>query len=177
MPCQTFHAHRLDQNQLELGQVPADEIKVRTQKGTLWMAMAMRVATRLGLGGAVSPHRDTSWLQQLARQVRRIALCRPLLSAVDGLNTYLSVFRDALRTGLPRVKGQTARLTWVAGPNIALVQVIKSKQAGLWNIKRVIVQGQPTRIEQSIRTTQATGMLNTAYMERLKATFRQRLAG
>ena len=176
MHCQTFHEHLLDQNQLELGQVQADEIKARTQRGSIWMAMAMMVSTRLWLGGAVSPNRDTSLLQQMARQVRRIALCRPLLIAVDGLNTYLSVFRDAFRTGIPRAKGQTGRMTLVAWPNIAIVQVIKSKQVGIWNIKRVIVQGQQTMVEQIIRTTQGKGMINTAYIERLNATFRQRLA-
>lgn len=174
--CQTFHEHLLDQNQLELGQIQADEIKVRTQKGSIWMAMAMMVSTRLWLGGAVSPNRDTRLLQQMARQVRRVALCRPLLIAVDGLNTYLSVFRDAFRTGIPRAKGQTGRMTLVAWPNITIVQVIKSKQAGVLNIKRVIVQGQQTMIEQIIRTTQGKGMINTAYIERLNATFRQRLA-
>jgi hypothetical protein len=56
-------------------------------------------------GGAVSPNRDTSLLQQMAQQVRRIALCRPLLIAVDGLNTYLSVFRDAfLAFRAPKVR-------------------------------------------------------------------------
>lgn len=174
--CQTFHERLLDQNQLELGQIQADEIKVRTQKGSIWMAMVMMVSTRLWLGGAVSPNRDTSLLQQMAEQVRRIALCRPLLIAVDGLNAYLSVFRDAFRTGIPRSKGQTGRMTLVAWPNIAIVQVIKSKQAGVLNIKRVIVQGQQTMIEQIIRTTQGKGMINTAYIERLNATFRQRLA-
>jgi len=110
--CQAFHERLLDQNQLELGQVQADEIKARTQKGPIWMAIAMMVSTRLWLGGTISPNRDTTLLQQLAEQVRRVALCRPLLIAVDGLNTYLSVFRDAFRTGLPRSKGQTG-LCWL----------------------------------------------------------------
>jgi transposase-like protein len=81
--CQTFHECLLDQNQLELGQVQADEIKAKTQKGSIWMAMAMMVSTRLWLGGAVSTKRDTSLLQEMAQQVRRIALCRPLLIAID----------------------------------------------------------------------------------------------
>jgi len=174
--CQAFHERLLDQNQLELGQVQADEIKARTQKGPIWMAIAMMVSTRLWLGGTISPNRDTTLLQQLAEQVRRMALCRPLLIAVDGLNTYLSVFRDAFRTGLPRSKGQTGRMTLVEWPNIAIVQVIKSKQAGVLNIKRVIIQGQQAMIEQIIQATQGKGMINTAYIERLNATFRQRLA-
>jgi len=120
-------------------------------------------------GRAVSANRDTTLLQQLAEQVRRMALCRPLLIAVDGLNTYLSVFRDAFRTGLPRSKGQTGRMTLVECPNITIVQVIKSKQAGVLNIKRVIIQGQQAMIEQIIQATQGKGMINTAYIERLNA--------
>jgi len=120
-------------------------------------------------GRAVSANRDTTLLQQLAEQVRRMALCRPLLIAVDGLNTYLSVFRDAFRTGLPRSKGQTGRMTLVEWPNITIVQVIKSKQAGVLNIKRVIIQGQQAMIEQIIQATQGKGMINTAYIERLNA--------
>jgi hypothetical protein len=36
--CQTFHERQLDQSQLELGQVQADEVNVRTQKGSICMA-------------------------------------------------------------------------------------------------------------------------------------------
>jgi hypothetical protein len=133
--CLSFHERMLEQNQLELGQVQADEIKAKTQKGSMWMAIM--VSTRLWLGGAVNANRDTDLLQQVANQVRRIALCCPILIAVDGLNTYLTVFRDAFRTGIPRLAGQTGRMTLVQWPNIAIVQVIKSKQVGVLNIKRV----------------------------------------
>jgi transposase-like protein len=174
--CQAFHEHLVENNQLDLGQVQADEIKVKTQHGPMWMAMAIMVSTRLWLGGAVSAYRDTALLQQMARQVRAIALCRPLLLAVDGLNIYLTVLLDAFRTGIPRLPGQIGRMTLVRWPNIALVQVIKSKQAGTWNIRRIIVQGEQTMIDRLLNTTQGAGMINTAYIERLNATFRQRLA-
>ncbi len=52
-------------------------------------------------------------LQKMARQVRAIALCRPLLIAVDALNFYPNVFRDAFRTGIPRLAGQIGRMTLV----------------------------------------------------------------
>jgi hypothetical protein len=64
----------------------------------------------------------------------------------------------------------------VRWPNIALVQVIKSKQAGMWNIRRTIVQGKKSMIDQLLQATQGGGMINTAYIVRLNATFRQRLA-
>jgi len=174
--CMAFHERLVAEHHLDLGQVQADEIKAKTQKGSIWMAMAIMVSTRLWLGGAVSAARDTELLQKMAGQVRALALCRPLLIAVDGLNTYLSVFRDAFRTGMPRLAGQIGRMTLVPWPNIAIVQVIKSKQSGTWNIRRVIVQGCESMIEQILRTSQGKGVINTAYIERLNATFRQRLA-
>ena len=42
----------------DLGQVQADEIRVKKQGGIVWMALAMMVSTRLWLGGEVSAQRD-----------------------------------------------------------------------------------------------------------------------
>jgi transposase-like protein len=174
--CQTFHERLVEDETLDLGQIQADEIKVKTQQGPMWMAMAMMVATRLWLGGAVSAHRDTHLLENMARQVRAIALCRPLLIAVDGLNLYVNVFRDAFRTGIPRMKGQIGRMTLVEWSNIAIVQVMKSRRSEDWSIRRVIAQGSQAMIERLIHTSQGGGTINTAFIERLNATFRQRLA-
>jgi transposase-like protein len=83
--CQNVHEHWVESCQLDLQHVQADEIKVKTQKGAFWMALALMVSTRLWLGGVVSPKRDLDLIQALADQVRAMALCRPLLLAVDGL--------------------------------------------------------------------------------------------
>ena len=174
--CQAFHERLVEDNQLDLGQVQADEIKVKTQQGPIWMAMAIMVSTRLWLGGAVSAYRDTALLRQMARQVRAIALCRPLLLAVDGLNTYLTVFRNAFRTGIPRLPGQGGRMKLNHWPNIVLVQVIKPRPIGAGQIQRTIVQGEKTMIDQLLQSSQAGGSINVAFIERLNATFRQRLA-
>jgi hypothetical protein len=174
--CQAFHERLVEDHQLDLGQVQADEIQVKTQRGPIGVAMAMRVSTRLWLGGAVSAYRDTALLQKMAQQVRTIALCRPLLVAVDGLNLYPNLFRDAFRTGIPRLAGQIGRMTLVEWPNSTMVQVVKSKSSGTWSIQRIIVQGTQTMVEQLLQSSQEGGMINTAYIERLNATFRQRLA-
>ena len=42
--------------QVDLGQVQGDELYVKTQRGTVWMATAMSVFSRLFLWGAVAPH-------------------------------------------------------------------------------------------------------------------------
>jgi hypothetical protein len=45
--CQAVREDVIGRSQLDLQQVQADEIKVKTQGGTLWLAMAVMVSTRL----------------------------------------------------------------------------------------------------------------------------------
>jgi hypothetical protein len=106
--CQKVHEHTVGQSQLDVQQAQADEIKAKTQGGTVWLAMALMVSTRLWLGGAISPHRDKALMQAVMDQVRRIALCRPLLLAVDGLPSYVKAFQRAFRSKVPR-SGQPGR--------------------------------------------------------------------
>ena len=44
----------------------ADEMRVRVQKGMVWMAMALMVSTRRWLGGVVSAQRDKGLMRQRA---------------------------------------------------------------------------------------------------------------
>ena len=156
-------------------QVQADEIKAKTQGGSVWMAMAMMVSTRLWLGGVISPTRDYALIEQLVAKVRDMALCRPLLLAVDGLASYVSAFQAAFRSPLPR-HGQPGRPKLVAWPNITIVQVVKHRTAAGLDIVRRIVQGSETLVARLLHGSQGGGVINTAYIERLNATFRQRLA-
>src|SRR2546430_6045781 len=57
----------------DLGQVQADEIRVKKQGGIVWMALAMMVCTRLWLGGEVSEQRDMPLIRRLIERVRRCA--------------------------------------------------------------------------------------------------------
>ena len=173
--CHGVHEHVVKQRPLDLQQVQADEIKVKTQRGTLWMAMAVMAPTRLWLGGVVSAHRDLALIQELVAGVRAMALCRPLLVAVDGLASYVTTVQQAFRTKLPRY-GQTGRAKLRAWSEVAIVQVVKQRVAGQLTIQRRIVQGSSHLVEQLIGLSQGQGGINTAYIERLNATFRQRLA-
>lgn len=56
--CQQVHEHLVESTVHDLKQVQADEIKVKTQKGAFWMALAIWVQPRLWIGGVVSPKRD-----------------------------------------------------------------------------------------------------------------------
>jgi len=173
--CQQVHEHLVESSQHDLQQVQADEIKVKIQKGTIWMALAIWVPTRLWMGGVVSPKRDLDLIQSLADKVRNMALCRPLLLAVDGLASYVSAFRNAFRSKFPRLEGETGRCKLVSWPDIAIVQVVKQRIEGVLNVERRMVQGAKDRVERLIQTTQGKGMINTAFIERLNATFRQRI--
>lgn len=173
--CESFHKTMLSQEALDLEQVQADEIKAKTQGGSYWMAMAMLVRTRLWLGGVISAKRDKRLIQALANQIQALALCRPLLLAVDGLPSYVTAFRNAFRSKLPRL-GLKGRPKLVAWPNIAIVQVVKQRVGSDLRVDRRIVQGSAGLVESLITRTQAgSGTINTAFIERLNATFRQRL--
>jgi len=169
------HEHKVEQSQLDLQQAQADEIKVKRQDGHFWMALAMMVPTRLWLGGVVSDKRDLNLIQALTDKVKGLALCRPLLLAVDGLSSYITAFRNSFRTALPRRSGENGRPKLISWPNIAIAQVVKQRVDGQLNITRRIVQGSQAMVQSLIQKTQGHGVINTAFIERLNATFRQRL--
>lgn len=172
--CVAVHDHIIGQKPMDLQQVQADEIKVKVQGGSYWMAMAIMVGTRLWLGGGISVRRDLALIQAVADRIRSLALCRPLLLAVDGLPSYVKAFQRAFRS---QVFGQTGRPRLYAWPDVAIVQVIKRRLPTGLEIERRIVQGCPEQIERLRRVTQqALGVINTAYIERLNATFRLRLS-
>jgi hypothetical protein len=103
-----------------------------------------------------------------------MALCREMLLAVDGLVSYVKAFRRAFRTPFKGEKGGRHHL--ISWPNIAIVQVVKERKQRKLSIDRRIVQGAQQMIARLIEKTQGGGVINTAYIERLNATFRQRLA-
>ena len=58
MHCQQVHAHLVQQEQVDLQHVQADELWVKLVGRRVWMALALAVPTRLWLGGVISPQRD-----------------------------------------------------------------------------------------------------------------------
>ena len=171
---QAVQEHLVEQPRA-LGQVQADEIRVKTQKGIVWMALAMMVSTRLWLAGEVSPHRDLTLVRCLMARVGRCAAYRPLLFCTDGFIAYVrairEMFRDPVRTG---AYGRPRLRPW---RHVCIAQVIKRyEQRRVSAIERRLVQGTPARVETLRRRSHGDGVINTAYIERLNATFRERLA-
>jgi hypothetical protein len=155
--------------------VQADELRVKAQGQILWMAMAISVPTRLWLGAVVSAERNKALIRALAQRVRACLLPAALLVCVDGLVAYVDAFRQALRTPVPTGKrGHPRMVPW---ENVVLGQVIKRCEARrVVEVVRRVAWGSAVLAEQLLRSTQAGGVLNTAYIERLNATFRARLA-
>lgn len=174
--CQAFHQEMVMGQELDLQQVQADELKVKVAGGSLWLAMAMMVSTRLWIGGVISQSRDKTLIEAVALQIRQVALCRPLLLAVDGLPSYIKAFQKAFRSKVPR-RGKKGRSQFVSWADVAIVRVIKQRTADGLQIRRELTQGSLTMVERLRQQTQKQqGVINTAYIERLNATFRQRLA-
>jgi transposase-like protein len=171
---QAVHEYLVEQPR-DLGQVQADELRVKKQRGIVWMALAMAVQTRLWLGGVVSTARDMSLIQRLIARVRRCAARRPLLVCTDGLSSYIrairETFRDPVHTG---AQGRPRLRPW---RNLCIAQVVKRyAHRRVVEVERRIVDGTPARVETLRRRSQGDGVINTAYIERLNATFRERLA-
>jgi transposase-like protein len=159
----------------DLGQVQADEIRVKKQGGIIWMALAMMIRTRLWLAGEVRAHRDMTLIRRLIERVRRGAAPRPLLVCIDGLNAYVRAIRETFRD--PVRTGTHGRPRLHAGKHICIAQVVKRyAQRRVVDVERRIVDGTPARVERLRHRSQGHGVINTAYIERLNATFRERLA-
>jgi len=171
---QTVHEYLVEQP-LDLGQVQADELRVKKQGGIVWMALAMMVTTRLWLGGEVSAQRDLPLIRRLIERVRRCAARRPLLVCTDGLVSYIRAIRETFRDPVHTGTGGRPRLRpW---HNVCIAQVVKRcERRRVVATERRIVEGTPARVETLRRRSQGDGVINTAYIERLNATFRERLA-
>lgn len=159
----------------DLGQAQADESRVKTQGGIVWMALAMRVSTRLGLAGAVREPRDMTLIGRLIERVRRCAAPRPLLVCPDGLVSYIRAMRETLRDPAPTGQGGRPRLRpW---RHVWIAQVVKRyERRRVVETTRRMVDGTPARGETLRRRSQGDGVIKTAYIARLNATFRERRA-
>ena len=158
-----------------LGQVQADAIRVKTQGGVVWMALAMMGSTRVWLAGEVSEPRDRTLMRRLLERVRAGALPRPRLLCPDGLCSSIRAMRETLRA--PVRTGAHGRPRLRPWRNVCLAQVVKRyAQRRVVDVERRLVDGTPARVETLRRRSQGDGVINTAYIERLNATFRARLA-
>ena len=175
--CQQVHQAVVQQGHLDLVHVQADEIRVKGCKMIAWMGLAMMVSTRLWLGGVVSLTRDHGLADRLLGQVR--ACGRPmqaLLVATDGWNAYPGSIRRAFREKVKETvgRGRACLRVW---PQLCIAVVIKRTQKKrVVAITRKVVQGTLEHAQALLSASGGGSELNTAFIERLNGTMRQRLA-
>jgi transposase-like protein len=173
--CQQVHEAMVQQGQVDLGHVQADELWVKLVAKRAWMAMALAVPSRLWLGGVISQHRDRGLITELVQRIRACAASLAILVCVDGLASYVTAFRRVFRHAVHT--GHRGRPRLVVEPGLLMGQVIKryAKRRVVGVVHR-IVQGTAQAIAEVLSRTRTGTVINTAYIERLNATFRSALA-
>jgi transposase-like protein len=172
---QQVQQHIVQQGCVDIQHVQADELWVKLVGRRMWMAMALAVPSRLWLGGVLSSPRDLVLIATLMQMVRTCARTLAILVCVDGLASYITaclrVFRDPARTG----RRGCPRLVLEAG--LLLGQVVKRYvQRRVVSVERRVVRGTAEAIAAVLTATGSGIGINTAYIERLNATFRASLA-
>ncbi len=173
--CQQVHEHLVERRQVDLGHVQADELWVKLVGRKGWLAMAMAVPSRLWLGGVISRHRDGALIRRLVERVRACAGRLDILVCVDGLSSYVTAFRRGFR--MPVRTGRPGRPRLVLPDGFLLGQVVKQyAKRRVTGVVQQVVQGTTAAIAATLAATKSGTVINTAYIERLNATFRSRLA-
>jgi transposase-like protein len=168
------HTHLVQAGQVELEHVQADELWVKMYKGRVWQAMAMSVPSRLWLGGVLSAHRDAALILSLMQRVRACARSLAVLVCVDGLASYVTAVRRVFRVRV--LTGKPGRPRLVLPDTVLLAQVVKhAKNRRVVGVTRRVVVGTVDAVERVLAATHSGRQINTAYIERLNATFRAAL--
>jgi transposase-like protein/IS1 family transposase len=175
--CQKVHEDQVMQGKLDLVHVQADEIRGKGWKMIPWIGLAMMVSTRLWLGGVVSLRRDRRLADDLLAMVK--ACCQPLVAVLvltDGWSAYPGSIRRAFREKVKSVagRGRSRLQTW---PEILIGTVIKkTAKKRVVEVIRRVTQGGTEAVMALLAASGGGKQLNTAFIERLNATFRERLA-
>jgi len=158
----------------DLEHVQADAIRVKAQGQIFWMALALMVSTRLWLGGAVSDTRDRALIDRLATPIRACAVVGEILVAVDGLSSYVGALRRACRARVPTGgRGAPRQVIWAG---LVIGQVVKrTARRRVVQVAHWMAHGTATAAVALLQRS-GSAVLNTAYIERLNGTFRERLA-
>jgi len=175
--CQRVQKAIVEQGQVDLVHVQADEIRVKGRSMVVWMGLAMMVSTRLWLAGVVSQTRDRSLADHLLSRVRACALAvRPLLVATDGWAAYPNSIKRAFREKIKHTAGK-GRAHWRIWKNLCIATVIKrTKKKRVVEVIRKMTFGTPEQAQALLAHSRGGSVLNTAFIERLNGTLRERLA-
>lgn len=175
--CKQVHAALVEQGKVKSQQIQADEIRAKGRKIIVWLALAMDVTTRLWLAGTVSQQRNHTLTDRLFEQVR--ICCQVgsgLLVCTDGFAAYPKSIVRAFREKVKKQAGP-GRCSLEAWPELCIATVIKhTKKKWVVEITRKLTRGTSEKAQALLTSTQGCIEFNTAFIERLNGTFRERLA-
>lgn len=175
--CEMIHGEEIAQKR-EHPEVQVDEMWVKTRKGSLWLAMALATKSRLWLGATVGK-RDRKLIRGILFKVKS-CITSSCLIVTDGLSTYRKALMHVFSSKVPR-EGKKGRSKKQREKGILMVQLVKSysRQGKRWVCHGAfylrLVAGNFQQVSKKLQETK-TKYLNTSYIERLNATFRQRMA-
>ncbi len=170
---QQVQAEKVCCGQLAGEQIQSDEMWVKTQYGAMWLATGMAVFSRLFIWGAIGIERNRSLVQRVVERIgQAIERGSDLLWVTDGFGAWEQAIRKTLRDRVYDGKPGAPKLpVW---SEIHMVQVVMHTAARrLTGITRRLRIGDWKTAQQIMTKTQSfIGVFNTAYVERLNATFR-----
>ena len=175
--CRRVHEHLVEAGKVALLQVQADEIRVKAVGGIYWLASAMEVRSRLWLGSVISRQRDGQLIGGLVVRVRRCGPMEKILLVSDDLSSYKSQALKLFRK--PLHNGEVGRPRLVLAAGVMIARVIKRRRSRrVVEVARRVLVGREAEVISLLIATQSSirALVNTAYIERLQATFRARLA-
>lgn len=175
--CQHVHQALVEQGNLDLMHVQADEIRVKGRAMIAWMGLTMMVSTRLWLGGVVSRTRDTTLADRMMAQVRACSrTAGALLVCTDGWaaypNSICRAFRDKVKATAGR--GRCCLRVW---SELCIATACKrAEKQRVVEVTRKMIRGSEEEAARLLKASRGGSTLNTAFIERLNGTMRERLA-
>jgi IS1 family transposase len=135
------------------------------------------VSTRLWVAGAVSQTRDHHLADRLLIQVRACALAvGALLVATDGWAAYPKSIKRAFREKVKETAGR-GRACLRVWKDLCLVTVIKrTEKKQVVEVTRTLTLGKEMQANELLKHSGGGSVWNTAFIERLNGTMRERLA-
>src|SRR2546421_10411782 len=126
--CQRVQEAVVQSGKLSLTHVQADEIRVKTRAGVMWMGLALLIESRLWIAGVVQHSRDRSLADRLLQQVRACAhSVSQVLVCVDGWGAYPKAIVRAFREGVKTTAGKRGCSLQV-WPQVAIGPGIKKER-------------------------------------------------
>jgi hypothetical protein len=173
--CQRGPQPLVPQGRGDLPHVQAAALWVKLGGRRGWLAMALAVPSRRGLGGVMSGHRDLGWITPLVQLIRAGGRSLARLVGVDGVASSVTaiprVCRPPVRTGHRGRPRLVAAPGWLRGQGVT-----RSVPRRVVSVERRVVRGTAAASAAGLAATGSGTAINTAAIARLNATVRAALA-